>query len=174
MATGLDVCECARQRLFEPLGMASTYGTDANGNAIVFADVRASCRDLARLGYLYLRKGLWSEGRRIISEAWVEESVEPSTPLNSAYGYMWWLNREGHWVLPTMPDGRLEGDGSIMSTDLPNNVYGAIGMGNQVVAVDPGTHIVFSRLGEVSPDAPPVSGEVVAGLTERIRAALLD
>lgn len=174
MATGLDVCECARQRIFEPLGMASSFDRDADGNAIVFADVRASCRDLARLGYLYLRKGLWSGGRRIVSEAWLEESVEPSTPLNSAYGYMWWLNREGHWVLPTTPDGRSEGDGSIMSTNLPKDVYGAIGMGNQVVAVDPGTHIVFSRLGEVTAGAAPVSGEVVAGLAEKIRAALLD
>ncbi len=60
VATGMDVAEYAEEHLFEPLGMASSYSRDQAGNPITYADLQASCRDLARFGYLYLRGGRWS------------------------------------------------------------------------------------------------------------------
>src|SRR5579875_2294709 len=47
-------------------------------------------RDQARIGLMLLNRGVW-EGRRILSEAWIERMLEPC-PLNPQYGYLWWLN----------------------------------------------------------------------------------
>jgi CubicO group peptidase (beta-lactamase class C family) len=49
-------------------------------------------RDMAKLGYLFLKDGLW-QGERIISERWVEESTRKhASPLwADGYGYQWWL-----------------------------------------------------------------------------------
>jgi CubicO group peptidase (beta-lactamase class C family) len=47
-------------------------------------------RDQARIGLLLLRGGMW-EGKRILSEAWIERMREPCT-LYPQYGCLWWLN----------------------------------------------------------------------------------
>lgn len=168
-ATGEDVGDYADRHLFAPLGMASSYGRDPAGNPITFANVSASCRDLARLGYLYLRGGRWNGGTQIVSEEWVEESVQPSTPLNSAYGYMWWLNRPGHWAGALLE----EHDGTPMP-DLPEDVFRASGAFDQIIFVDPTTDIVFTRTGWVTEIADLASSDLAEGLALRIRAARVE
>ena len=82
-----------------------------------------STRDLARFGYLHLRRGSWGD-RRLLSERWVELIREPE-PLNPSYGYMWWLNTERRqW--PSLPEGS----------------FAALGGGDNVVWVDPTTDLV--------------------------------
>ena len=171
-ATGKDLAEYARENLFEPVGMASSYGRDPAGNPLTFSDVSASCRDLARLGYLYLRGGRWSQGRQIVSEPWVTESTRPSTGLNSAYGYLWWLNRDGHWTTGSVPL-RIEGDGRIMPS-LPEAVFNASGAFDQIIFVDPETDIVFTRLGVVTDLQQLIASDLTENLALRIRAALRD
>jgi CubicO group peptidase (beta-lactamase class C family) len=171
-ATGMDVAQYAEQVLFKPLGMmASSYGRDAAGNPLTFSGVRSSCRDLARFGYLYLRRGRWSQGQQIVSEDWVEESIQPSTPLNSAYGYMWWLNHEGRWLGSAFDPGG--SDGRPMP-NLPEEVFRASGFLNQIIFVDPGTDIVFTRMGNIVSLEDITSTMLVEGLAERVRAARLD
>ncbi|MEW6444306.1 MAG: serine hydrolase [bacterium] len=172
VATGMDCAAYAADNLFEPLGMVSAYGRDAAGNPLVFSDVSASCRDLARFGYLYLRGGQWSQGRRIVSEDWVKESTEPSTVLNSSYGYLWWLNREGHWTTGSVPL-RFEGDGKMMP-GLPEEIFRASGAFDQIIFVDPAHEIVFTRLGGVRDLEQAIASDLPEQLGERIRAAVLD
>jgi CubicO group peptidase (beta-lactamase class C family) len=171
-ATGMDVADYADRYLFEPLGMASSYGRDRAGNPVTYADLSASCRDLARFGYLYLRGGRWEDDLQVVSEAWVEESTRPSTPLNSSYGYMWWLNYEGLWVAPSVPDHET-GYGKPMR-NLPENVYQANGAFNQIILVDPNADIVFTRIGWARSIEDIASNVLTEGLAERIRAARLD
>lgn len=105
----------------------------------------ASCRDLARFGYLYLRGGRWAGGVQVVPEDWVAESLTPSTALNAAYGFMWWLNRSGHWVQPSAPL-RVEGDGQLVP-GAPEELYAAIGAFGQLIVVDPTSESVWVRLG---------------------------
>lgn len=49
--------------------------------------------DMARFGLLFMNNGNWN-GEQLISEALIEEAVQPSIP-NKNYGYMWWLNADG-------------------------------------------------------------------------------
>jgi CubicO group peptidase (beta-lactamase class C family) len=171
-ATGEDVAVYAETHLFDPLGMASSYGRDPAGNPITYADVHASCRDMARFGYLYLREGRWRDHEQVVPRDWVAASVRPSTPLNDAYGYMWWLNRDGHWVAPSWT-GHEEGEGKPLS-DLPEEVFRASGAFNQIIFVDPTTDIVFTRTGWVIDIRDLASSDLVEGLALRIRAARLD
>jgi CubicO group peptidase (beta-lactamase class C family) len=48
--------------------------------------------DQARLGLLMLRRGEW-EGKRILPEHWIAESLRPCS-LNPTYGLLWWLNQD--------------------------------------------------------------------------------
>jgi len=54
---------------------------------------RMSTRDLARFGYLFLRRGSW-KGTNIIPTAWVRESTTSYSDAGggSGYGYFWWIN----------------------------------------------------------------------------------
>src|SRR5215472_8851563 len=56
--------------------------------------------DQARIGLMLLRRGMWGR-QRILSEAWIERMLEPC-PLNSQYGYLWWLNTR-HGLYPSAP-----------------------------------------------------------------------
>ena len=74
-----------------------------------------STRDMARLGYLMLRDGVWRE-ERVLPEGWagrISSLVTPSEEMNPesrrggefGYGYMWWV-----WDGPAVPEairGRL-------------------------------------------------------------------
>lgn len=69
-----------------------------------------STRDMARLGYLMLRNGVWN-GQQVISKDWVKKMTSPVTPFSAmqpphrkdrySYGYMWWLfddeSEENDW-----------------------------------------------------------------------------
>jgi CubicO group peptidase (beta-lactamase class C family) len=52
---------------------------------------RASARDLARFGLLFLREGQWRD-HQIVSSDWVRESTATHSKIgpDSGYGYMWW------------------------------------------------------------------------------------
>lgn len=48
-------------------------------------------RDFMKLGQLMLNGGRWN-GRRVVSEAWVEQSTKLHYPLRErGYGYLWWV-----------------------------------------------------------------------------------
>jgi CubicO group peptidase (beta-lactamase class C family) len=50
--------------------------------------------DMARFGYLFLHNGAWN-GRRIVSEKWIQMARTPG-PANATYGFAnWFLNRAG-------------------------------------------------------------------------------
>ncbi|OAA25764.1 penicillin-binding protein, beta-lactamase class C [Frankia sp. EI5c] len=159
-ATGEEVIDFARERVFEPLGMNdSSMTTDATGNTLTFMGLQSTCRDIARLGYLMLAHGDWN-GEQIVSRDWVDAAVgDSSTKMNAAYGYLWWLNREGVLAQPlaasdisaaadtTTKRGRLV-------PDAPADTFWAIGLGNQILQMDPGSGTVVVRLG--TPEARPV------------------
>jgi CubicO group peptidase (beta-lactamase class C family) len=80
-------------------------------------------QDQARIGLLMLRGGVW-EGRRILSETWIERMREPC-PLFPQYGLLWWLNT-GHARYPSASKAS----------------YFASGAGGNLTWIDPGNDIV--------------------------------
>jgi CubicO group peptidase (beta-lactamase class C family) len=68
-------------------------GVDSNDNVRIGGSILLSCRDMARLGQLFLNRGAWG-GRELIDASYIRDATTPSA-LNSAYGFLWWLNRTG-------------------------------------------------------------------------------
>jgi CubicO group peptidase (beta-lactamase class C family) len=177
-ATGESVVTFAKRRIFTPLGMAhTTMTTDRAGNAQLFEGIHSTCRDMARFGVLMLNRGAWGS-KRIVSAGWVKQATAASsTKLNAAYGYLWWLNHHG--VIASVTAATTLGDANAGKTDVgrmvpgaPNSMYWAIGLGNQLIQVDPATKTVVVRLGSaVAIPLPPTFGPAEASkvVTEAVR-----
>ena len=97
-ASSLNVKSFSRTYLFELLGITN-YNWQTlypSGITCCHGDIYITPRDMAKFGYLFLKKGIWN-GERIISEEWVNNSLQNqiTPPVNWAYGYgyLWWLKR---------------------------------------------------------------------------------
>jgi CubicO group peptidase (beta-lactamase class C family) len=92
-STGMTALEFARENLFEPLGIQNTlWPYDPQGFNHGWGDVYLHPRDAAKIGYLWLNKGVW-DGDQIVSRQWVEDSVKPLIKVDGDdyYGYGWWV-----------------------------------------------------------------------------------
>jgi CubicO group peptidase (beta-lactamase class C family) len=148
VATGQDVEDFARANLFEPIGMTSTITRDRAGNPLMFMGTNASCRDLARFGYLALNEGDW-DGAQVVSTEWIDEATSPSQELNTIYGFLWWLNSDGRRQDFT---DRVTDDGSTWWPDAPLDAFAALGLGSQIVLVVPSENLVVTRIGPFKSD----------------------
>ncbi|MGH9887953.1 MAG: serine hydrolase domain-containing protein, partial [bacterium] len=97
---GVNVDEFARRELFEPIGVRGEtwYKSPFDGLPHCGGGLNLRAVDLARIGYLVLRGGMWG-GREIVPASWLAESTRPDSrgapvffsSFGSAYGYFWWL-----------------------------------------------------------------------------------
>jgi CubicO group peptidase (beta-lactamase class C family) len=84
--------EYLRARLFGPIGMRSAEPEfDPAGTWVASSYVRATARDFARFGLLYLRDGNW-DGDRLLPEGWVDygRTVQSVDPEDGPYAAHWW------------------------------------------------------------------------------------
>ena len=103
-AAGTNVRAYANERLFAPLGFSiggSEWATDDLGIPYGSTGLRLSLREMAKVGELYLRDGVW-DGARVLPSGWVA-STRTAVPLPNlpqeglSYGLGWWLvNYAGH------------------------------------------------------------------------------
>ena len=105
--------------------------------------MRANVDAMARIGYLFLRRGVWNT-QRIVSESSIDlvQTPQPSisglpiepTPTDfpgatSHYGVLWWTNK----------DGAMAG--------VPTDAYWAWGLGESLIVVIPSLDLVIARAG---------------------------
>ena len=135
--------EFAQEHLWGPLNMDAHWVKDDVGHPAMFMNVKASCRDHAKFGYLFMKKGCWN-GERVLSKEWVEEATSPSTALNQGYGYWWWVNGQG----PVLDSVTFEThEKEMMHPFAPDDAFCAVGLGSQMVEVIPSEDLVVVRIG---------------------------
>ncbi len=159
-ATGEDVAAYAKKRLFDPLGLRDTsWAHDTAGNTTTYSGITSSCHDLARIGYLMMRSGAW-KGTQIVSDSFVAEATnESSSPLNAAYGLLWWVNKPGRVVTIERAAGFARDSAPYvgqLAPGVPDDAFWALGYGNQYVAVVPSEGVVAVRMG-----ARPATAELL-------------
>ncbi len=128
--------------LFGPLGMTSiTPEFDAKGLYYGSALIYATARDFARLGYAYLRDGMWN-GRRVLPEGWSDFArtggLEDDRDLYGA----------GFWVTS-----------ATQRDHMPADAFRMQGHEGQLVVIVPSKDLVIVRLGLFS-DAGQNWGEL--------------
>jgi CubicO group peptidase (beta-lactamase class C family) len=97
-ATDFDIKKFSDTHLFGQLGITN-YNWQTlypSGITCCHGDIYITPRDMAKFGYIFLKKGMW-KGKRIISEEWINNSFQNhiTPPVNWAYGYgyLWWLKK---------------------------------------------------------------------------------
>ena len=66
-----------------------------------------TARDMAKIGQLYLNKGIYNE-KEIVSRKWIEDSTKEHSrwkKLNLPYGYLWWLDNDKEHIFAAIGDG---------------------------------------------------------------------
>ncbi|MDH3732034.1 MAG: beta-lactamase family protein [Gemmatimonadota bacterium] len=88
-STGQTMDQYAEDHLFGPLGIDDFFWkiTPA-GLPDALGGLYLEALDLAKIGYLYLKDGVW-HGRRILPEGWVRAATSRRVE-SPGYGYQWW------------------------------------------------------------------------------------
>ena len=147
-ASGLHTHTFAEQHLFAPLQIPDYHWkktpkglADTEGGLYLEAD------QLAKIGYLYLRRGLWGD-QRLLSEEFVDAAiarqVESVNRAGWGYGYQWW---------------RLDRDGT--------EVWAGLGFGGQYLFVLP----AYDLIGVIN--SWNVFGERIAPISQEFLQALI-
>ncbi len=124
-ASGMNTLEFASRYLFGPLGTTLTaWASDPQGYPIGGTDLHLTPHEMAKVGYLYLRRGNW-EGRQLMAEEYLQAStstqVRPTDGefASATYGYLWWVRPVG-----------------------PYTSFYALGYGGQLICVIPAVDVV--------------------------------
>jgi CubicO group peptidase (beta-lactamase class C family) len=166
-ATGQTTLRYAQTKLFAPLGIASdpafepefapenaaayeragfAWPTDPRGYHLGYGFLKLTARDMAKLGYLYLKGGAW-EGSQVVPAAYVRASTRRHTSTggtfgpDEGYGYQWWtMTEQGH------------------------PAFAAIGLGGQLIEVVPDLDLIV-----VMTSAPGAAEDIrAAGDSQRM------
>jgi len=150
--TGHDIETYATEHLFKPLGFGNHYWKRTPlGLADTEGGLYLRPQDLAKIGDLYLREGVWG-GQRIVSSDWVRRSITPSTDARQGmkYGFQWWLIPHG-----TAPE-RL--------------AWAALGLGGQRLLVLPEDELIMVFTGwNILAESSLNSREVIARISPAMR-----
>jgi CubicO group peptidase (beta-lactamase class C family) len=121
--TGMSALDYAKAKLFGPLGINDVFWRhDPQGISIGGDELYLQPRDMAKIGYLYLRNGAW-EGEQLLPVAWIDKVSHATVDMHN------------RWE----PDLRY----SNFFWALPNkHVYIATGFNGQMVMVFPDLDIV--------------------------------
>jgi CubicO group peptidase (beta-lactamase class C family) len=129
-----------REEIMEPIGASNTWRWYGYENSWIDLDGQKvqsvaggghwgggmfiNAYDMARFGYLTLRRGRWKD-RQLLSTRWVDWALEP-TPAEPAYGFMNWYNNRDRKLFPSAPA----------------SAFAHIGNGTNIVYVDPDHDLV--------------------------------
>jgi CubicO group peptidase (beta-lactamase class C family) len=118
--TGMNPRDFAEKNLFKPLGIDNlSWESNPAGIPIGGWGLQLAPREMAKLGYLFLRNGQW-DGQQIVSAQWVENATRSHTGTDGTlgYGYQW-------WVAPSL------------------GAYTALGLYGQTIMVIPASELVI-------------------------------
>ena len=140
VATGRDIEEYAAEHLFAPLGIERFFWKRSPSGPIdTEGGLYLNPHDLAKIAYLFLKKGVW-QGKRIVTPEWVTDSVSPKVEVGKSgvkYGLKWWIYPYG--------------DGS-------RTAWAGSGFGGQMPIIVPEHDLVLVFTGwNILPDRPRLS-----------------
>ncbi len=130
-ASGKRYADYLSEKVWKPLGMESSALVNIDSRkhdvAHAFGGITLTIKDLAKIGRLYLNHGVL-DGKRIVSEEWVRLSSEYD-PSNNGYHFNWYNLKYEDYDKSPYPG------------------YYALGIGEQVLYVNPYLNLIMVRIG---------------------------
>ena len=148
-ASGKRFADYLSEKVWKPLQMESPALINIDSRkhdvAHAFGGITLTLKDLAKIGRLYLNRGMW-DGKRIVSEEWIRQSTEYNTS-NDGYHFNWYnLSSVNH------PKEQYPG-------------YYAEGIKGQVLYVNPYKNLIMVRIGLSNNFGPVFIPELFEGLS---------
>lgn len=147
-AYGMRYADILRDKLWLPMGgdVARVHLDSPGGLAYTSCCLAAPAMDWARIGMLLLNKGVVN-GRRLVSEAWIDEMIKPFAN-GSFYGYQVWLGYDDPPLGLDSADASAGSSGA-MATEAfaARDTWMTWGRGQQHVYVVPSRDLIVVRLG---------------------------
>lgn len=152
------------KKLKTTTGMDGLFIKSGYNNVLV-----STPRSMARFGLLALGGFVW-DGVTVVSDtAYARASVSRSQELNQSYGYLWWLNGQPSFMLPTI---QIVFPGPI-TTNAPPDAYYGLGKNGQILSVVPSEKLVVVRMGNApNPDGPDVPTNFVNEMWALLRGVI--
>lgn len=151
-----------REFVMDPIGASPTWRWYGYENSWVIVDGTAvesvsggghwgggmfiNGRDMARFGYLTLRRGKWRD-KQLLSEEWVRMARTP-TPVQPTYGFMNWFLNTDRKLIPSAPA----------------SAFAHLGNGTNMIYADPDNDIVIV--------ARWIERDAIDGLVQRVLGSL--
>jgi CubicO group peptidase (beta-lactamase class C family) len=158
--TGQELASFMSERVFRPVGIESltwdTLGQDDGRfglHTMPYSGVHISARELARIGYLMLRGGAWTE-QALVPSWWIALSSQTSQAANRRYGLTWWVNTCG-----------------TLWPAAPRDAFSALGYNTNLCTIIPSLDLVIVRVGagpteSTENTAPPFIAAIVGAITD--------
>lgn len=160
-ATGTKLSAFLEEKLWKPLEMEqnATWNVDSRKRKTEFASagLNATARDFAKLGRLYLHKGIWN-GQQIIDEAWIS-TISNIDTMHKYGGYknQWWSRTlyrtfEDSLTAVSFSEGTnyfvsLRKVQNTYRVNYRTNAFSAVGFLSQYIYVNPKKKLIIVRLG---------------------------
>ncbi len=135
-ASAVNFNQYTKTRLSDKIGMKTWLWS----NYVLWLNTR----DMARFGLLIENGGLWETNKISGDEAYFNAMISPSQALNKSYGYLWWLNGQTSFMLPTT---QTVFSGS-MAPDAPPDLLMALGKDDKKIYIVPSLDLVVVRNGD--------------------------
>jgi CubicO group peptidase (beta-lactamase class C family) len=151
-----------KEHVMDPIGASATWRWYGYENSWVILDGAAvqsvsggghwgggmfiNARDMARFGYMTLRRGRWKE-KQILSENWVRMALTPTT-AQPTYGFMNWFLNTNRQLYPSAPA----------------SAFAHLGNGTNIIYVDPENELVIV--------ARWIERNAIDGLIQRVLASI--
>jgi CubicO group peptidase (beta-lactamase class C family) len=170
VATGRSPHACYEEFLRAPLQLSFEWPQNARGWCQIGSQgplpvIRATHRDVARLGLLWLAGGRWGSEQLVAPDFVAASTRAPFPEANAAYGYLWWLNNaEGVWRMP----GGAQGSGPWLR-GAPSNLFLAMGARGKLMYVVPDHDLVVVTMGDTD---GPQAGAFVQRIWQAIASFL--
>lgn len=153
-STGQPIQTFAEEVLFDKIGMTEAYYASSKKELRFIRrgqpqyenwqpyQVYCTPKDMANFGQLILQNGLWN-GEQIVSQTYLIAATNQTTPLNPAYGYLFWLNASSGGLVP--------GEVAPLMTNIipnaPKDLIAALGAGDKKIYMVPSQGLVIIRHG---------------------------
>lgn len=138
-ASGKGKNQFTRTHVLQRTGMTGLWLK--TGENILFY---STARSMARYGWLIQNRGVWQSDTLMQDSDYFDSMTNTSQEFNKSYGYLWWLNGKGSYMLP---QSRL-----VFNTDLianaPDDLFAALGANDQKLYITDSLGLVVVRLGE--------------------------